>query len=106
MTMLTANTSNQSALDSNPKGLSQDVTNLVASFTDSGGAVYAQTVSANVELADYEQDLADLEIRMDGIYLRYITQFAAMDALVASINNTKSYLTTQLENMADTYWKN
>lgn len=106
VTMLTANTSNQSALDSNPKGLSQDVTNLVASFTDSGGAVYAQTVSANVELADYEQDLADLEIRMDGIYLRYITQFAAMDALVASINNTKSYLTTQLENMADTYWKN
>ena len=43
---------------------------------------------------------------MDGIYLRYITQFAAMDALVASLNNTKSYLTTQLENMADTYWKN
>ena len=106
VTMLTANTSNQSALDSDPKGLSQDVTNLVASFTDNGGAVYAQTVSANVELADYEQDLADLEIRMDGIYLRYITQFAAMDSLVASINNTKSYLTTQLENMADTYWKN
>jgi flagellar hook-associated protein 2 len=106
VTMLTANTSNQSALDSNPKGLSQDVTNLVASFTDSGGAVYTQTVSANVELANYEQDLADLEVRMDGIYLRYITQFAAMDALVASINNTKSYLATQLENMADTYWKN
>jgi len=43
---------------------------------------------------------------MDAIYTRYITQFAAMESLIASINNTKSYLTTQLENMADTYWKN
>ena len=106
VTMLTANTNNQSALASGNKGLSQDLTNLVVGFTDNDGVVYNHLTAASVELADYKQDLAELEIRMEGIYIRYITQFAAMDALVASINNTKNYLTTQLENMADSYWKN
>ena len=106
VTMLTANTNNQSALASGNKGLSQDLSNLVVGFIDNDGVVDNHLTAASVELADYKQDLAELEIRMEGIYIRYITQFAAMDALVASINNTKNYLTTQLENMADSYWKN
>jgi len=106
VTMLTANTSDESLATNTNKGLSQDLATLIEGFTDSGGVVINHSSSANTALADYEQDLADLEVRMDAIYTRYITQFAAMESLIASINNTKSYLTTQLENMADTYWKN
>ena len=36
---------------------------------------------------------------MDVIYDRYLTQFGAMESLMATLDSTKDYLTSQFESM-------
>ena len=48
-------------------------------------------------------DLLVLEARMEKVYQRYLTQFAAMDSMLEKMDGTKNYLTGQLESLANMY---
>ena len=103
VTMLTADTSNESLFTTSNKGLAQDVATALGNFTDSDGIVTTRSTTATDELADHKEELAELETRMETVYQRYLTQFTAMESLMASMDATKDYLTGQLESLSKAY---
>lgn len=103
VTMLTAGTSNESLFTTSNKGLSQDIATALSNFTDIDGIVTTRSKNATTSLADHKEELTKLETRMEGVYQRYLTQFTAMESLMASMDATKDYLTGQLESLSKAY---
>ena len=101
--MLTAGTSDQSAYDTAAKGLSQDIATTLEGLTDKDGIVTTRSTNASSVLADHKEELTKLETRMTAVYQRYLSQFTAMESMMASLDATKDYLTGQLESLAKAY---
>lgn len=81
--------------------LTANLTSLLKSNLDTGTGVLVQrTDSLNKQITKLEKELDDLDLRMDKAYDRYTAQFTSMDSLVASMQNTSNYLTTQLANLS------
>ena len=53
----------------------------------------------NEDLADYETDLADLDLRIESIRARHVAKFSAMEAAVVSLKETGN----SLDNMMDAW---
>ena len=105
VTMLTANTSGESLYSTSAKGLAQDVATVLDEFTDTDGLVSVRETNATSNLAAHEAELTALETRMDQVYQRYLSQFAAMETLMATLDTTKEYLTAQFETLSKAYDK-
>lgn len=103
VTMLTADTSNENLFTDSNKGLAQDVATALADFTDATGVVTVREAGSKTELADHQDELTKLEARMDSVYNRYLEQFGVMEKLMASLDSTKDYLTSQLETLSKVY---
>jgi flagellar hook-associated protein 2 len=103
VTMLTADTSNENLFTDSNKGLAQDVATALADFTDATGVVTVREAGSKTELTDHQDELTKLEARMDSIYNRYLEQFGVMEKLMASLDSTKDYLTSQLETLSKVY---
>lgn len=103
VTMLTADTSNENLFADTNKGLAQDIATILGDFTDSEGVVTNREVGAKTDLTDHQDELLKLEARMEVVYNRYLTQFAAMETLMAQLDSTKDYLTSQFETLAKAY---
>jgi len=101
--MLTAGTSNQSAYDTAAKGLSQDIATTLEGLTDKDGIVTTRSTNASSVLADHKEELTKLETRMTAVYQRYLSQFTAMESMMASLDATKDYLTGQLKSLSKAY---
>ena len=102
-TMLSAGTSNQSLYSTDAQGLAQDVATLIDGLNSSTGIVATRKDSAEDYSDDYASELVILEARMEKVYQRYLTQFAAMDSMLEKIDGTKNYLTGQLKSLANMY---
>jgi flagellar hook-associated protein 2 len=106
VTMLTADTSSANLYASGDKGLAQDIVTALKDLTDATGIVTVREATAKTDKTEYEEELVDLEKRMDRIYNRYLTQFGAMEGLMATLDSTKNYLTSQFESLAKAYDNN
>tara|TARA_B110001450_G_C17647564_1_gene491870 strand:- start:67 stop:2118 length:2052 start_codon:yes stop_codon:yes gene_type:complete len=103
VTMLTADTSNQNLFETSAKGLAQDIATALEDMTDGTGIVTNRETNATKELKDREDQLTKLQTRMDAVYSRYLLQFGAMESLMATLDNTKDYLTSQLDSLSKAY---
>ena len=103
--MLTANTSDQNLYGTAAKGLAQDIATTLESLTDSESLLTTREASAEVALEDYQEQLAELEVRMTAVYDRYLGQFAAMESMMERLNGTREYLEGQLESLSKAYDK-
>ena len=101
--MLTADTSGQNLFGESNKGLSQDIATSLGNLTDSTGTVTLRESTAKKDLADNQDELVKLEARMDQVYNRYLMQFGVMESLMAQLDNTKDYLTSQFESLSKAY---
>jgi flagellar hook-associated protein 2 len=101
--MLTADTSNENLFTVSNKGLAQDVVTILGDFTDTDGIVSEREISAKSDLTGHQSELTRLEARMEVIYNRYLTQFSAMETLMAQLDSTKDYLTAQFETLSKAY---
>lgn len=104
--MLTADTSDQSLFDDANKGLAQDIVTTLGELTDVTGTVTLRETTAKIDLTDHQDELAKLEARMDQVYNRYLMQFGVMESLMAQLDNTKDYLTSQFESLSKAYDQN
>ena len=102
-TMLSAGTNDQSEYDSAPQGLARDViSDLEESLTDSiDGLFTSRTASSASALADYEDELVELEVRMNMVFERYLEQFTVMETLVSQLNSTRTSLSDTWANMGN-----
>jgi len=81
--------------------LSSSLKSLLESNLDSGkGLLVQRSDSLNKQIGKLERELDDLDVRMEKAYERYTRQFTAMDTLVAQMQNTSSYLTSQLASLS------
>ena len=105
VSMLTGDTTDQNPFDTAEKGLSQDIATLLEGLTDSTGIITVSATNASSNVLDYQDELANLEERMEVVYQRYLSQFAAMETIMASMDTTKDYLKGQLESLSKAYDK-
>ena len=103
VTMLTADTSNANLYAGSNKGLAQDIATSLIDLTDATGVVTLRETTAKTDKTEYEEELVKLEKKMDRIYNRYLDQFGAMEGLMATLDSTKNYLTSQLESISKAY---
>jgi flagellar hook-associated protein 2 len=106
VTMLTADTSGAYLYATGNKGLAQDIVTTLQDLTDATGVVTVREQTAKTDKTKYEEQLVNLEKRMDVIYDRYLTQFGAMEGLMATLDSTKNYLTSQFESLSKAYDNN
>ena len=99
VTMLTADTTNQSEYSGDPKGLAQDIAKVLDGLGDTSSVLSTRNTTAENSIETYEEELADLEKRMEAVYDRYLSQFSAMEGMMNSMNGTKDYLEGQLESL-------
>ena len=103
VTMLTANTDNQSDFDGGSKGLALDSSLVIKGMLDTSGPINSRQATAESKVEDYEAQLADLEKRLAATQQRYIAQFAAMESLVQRSKSTGDYLKGQFTAMENMY---
>ncbi len=68
----------------------------VGSYLGSDGAFTLRSSSLNAQIKDVAGQRASLNLRMDAVGNRYKAQFVAMDAMVAQMTSTSSYLAQQI----------
>ena len=80
-------------------GFAQSFDELMSFYTDSDGIIQNRIDSKTNQLDDLDDQRLSLTSKMESLSSRLYAQYNAMDLLVASLNNTSSYVQAQLENM-------
>lgn len=102
-----------SALEFDPKGVAEmfaGATNgLATRFTaladrlnEAGGLLDSRETTLNSRIRDLEGDRADIQFRLQRKEAALVQQFSALDALIAQLNTTSSFLSSQLDQIAAT----
>lgn len=76
-------------------GLAVRFENLAKSFVDAGGVLNNREVSLRSRIDDIRDERVNLEYRLTLKEQALVSQYSALDSLVATLNTTSSYLTTQ-----------
>ena len=80
-------------------GFTESFDDLMSFYTDSDGIIQNRIDSKTTQLDDVDDQRESLTSKMESLSARLYSQYNAMDLLVASLNNTSSYVQAQLENM-------
>ncbi|WP_426370591.1 flagellar filament capping protein FliD [Pseudocolwellia sp. HL-MZ7] len=80
-------------------GFAQSMDDLLNFYTASDGLIEGRIDSKESQLTQLEDDNASFLLKMDALEARLLSQFNAMDLLVANLNSTSTYLQAQLDNM-------
>ncbi len=84
------------------RGVAATINDLVTQFLDpTNGLLTTATTGLNTQITNVKAQEDAWTPRLDAIRAQYTAQYNAMDALVASLNTTSSYLTTQLTAISD-----
>ncbi|NOQ81704.1 MAG: flagellar filament capping protein FliD [Methylophaga sp.] len=84
---------------SSATGLAQSFTTALSGYVDDDGILDGRTDSLQNKLDDIDDDRETLIRRMASLESRLRAQFIAMDIIVAQLNSTSSFLTSQLANL-------
>lgn len=84
--------------DASP-GFAGSLDKLANFYTDSDGIIQGRLDSREAQLDRLDEDRLDFSRKMEALESRLLSQFNAMDLLVANLNSTSSYVQTQLSNM-------
>ena len=66
-------------------------------FLSSTGVLESRTTNNETRIADYQEDLVELDRRMQAIYERYLRQFTAMEQAIDEMNSMRDYLKQQID---------
>jgi flagellar hook-associated protein 2 len=103
------------ALNSNPaavqdlfagtNGYATRLNSALDGFTTAGGVIPTRQQSLNDALAKLTTQQTQLDQRMSVYQQQLLSQYNALDTLMSQLNNTSSYLTSQLSALEATYTK-
>tara|TARA_R110002072_G_scaffold14582_8_gene60149 strand:+ start:1507 stop:2928 length:1422 start_codon:yes stop_codon:yes gene_type:complete len=86
-----------SALFSSTNGVATKLDSIVNEYVKKDGLLDSKTNGLNSTIENINEDLEALELSLIAFEERLLAQFSAMDALVAQLNSTSSFLTQQFE---------
>ncbi len=81
------------------RGVSSLLEQTIDAFLDSDGPFSGVTKSITGSIEEIADDRFELGARLERLEARLVAQFSAMDALVAQLNQTSSFLTSQLSGL-------
>ena len=100
VTAMTGNMNDLGEYSTAAAGIAGDTSRALTKLLKASGPVKTISTNATTQNKKYEEDLANLQIRMDALLLRYQKQFANMDSLVGSNNSLKASLKSTFEGMS------
>lgn len=80
-------------------GFATQLRDLIENYTGSSGVITTREESLNSQLSQIADDRVSLNLRIESLQLRLTKQFSTMDAIVAQLNSTQSYIAQQFENL-------
>lgn len=80
-------------------GFATQLRDLIDNYTGSSGVITTREQSLNSQLSQIADDRISLDLRIESLQLRLTKQFSTMDAIVAQLNSTQSYIAQQFENL-------
>jgi flagellar hook-associated protein 2 len=99
VTLLSADTTNQTEVGVASRGVAGDLSKLITDASSSLGYLTTQTSELNSKVEGYEEDLNELEEKMAQLQARYEKQFLSMQRVVDEMNNTKDSLLSTFDNL-------
>lgn len=81
------------------EGLAKRVFDRIDGFLDAGGLLASRTDGINATLKSLSKQEDAFNLRLEKIEARYRAQFTALDTLIASMNQTSTFLAQQLANL-------
>jgi flagellar hook-associated protein 2 len=81
------------------QGFATQLYNFTTNALDTTGAIASEQNGINNTIQDINNQISDLNTRLAQVQANYMAEFTALDTLIASMNQTSSYLTTQLANL-------
>lgn len=82
-------------------GFGNLVDDILDGYTTSGGLIEGRTDTLTDRISRYDDDIANIEYRLEKTEQRYYDEFTALDTLMAQLNSTSSYMTTQLAQISN-----
>jgi flagellar hook-associated protein 2 len=96
---MTANFDAIANLFSSENGLAKKFDSTLKEYLASDGPLSSRLNGVNKSIADITDQRKALDVRLTALESRYRKQFTAMDALVAQLQSTGSFLTQQLDSL-------
>lgn len=84
-------------------GYGGKLNSLLGSYLSSGGLLDSRSSSLTAQSKSLDDQQARLDARMQAVQDRYLSQFTALDTMMAQMNQTSSFLTSQLDALASIY---
>ncbi len=84
-------------------GLASRMVSTLTSLMSTTGPILTQSSSTETQVQRYEDELLDLESRMEDLQTRYLKEFTAMENLVGQMNSLRESLKVQFENLSAMY---
>jgi flagellar hook-associated protein 2 len=97
VTLFSADTEKQTRFGAADRGIAGDALYILDELMGSDGPIRARQAGAETQISGYEEDLENLELRMQALYNRYLKQFTAMETIVDQMNSTREYLQQQID---------
>lgn len=82
------------------KGLAERLSDWIGSLSDEGGALVSRTDGLNSRKQRLDDQEDRINLRLEQVEKRYRAQFTALDSMLASMQQTSSYLSQQLAALA------
>ena len=97
--LFSADTEQQTNVGDASRGIAGDIVKSISDLKGSSGYLTTKTVALGDDIAVYQEEMTVLEARMEALQERYTKQFAAMNAVVNEMNNTRDNLISSFENL-------
>jgi len=82
------------------KGLAERLSDWIGSLTDEGGTLVSRTDGLTSRKSRLDDQEDRINLRLEQVEKRYRAQFTALDSMLASMQQTSSYLSQQLAALA------
>lgn len=82
------------------KGLAERLSDWIATLSDEGGTLVSRTDGLNSRKLRLDDQEERINLRLEQVEKRYRAQFTALDSMLASMQQTSSYLSQQLAALA------
>jgi flagellar hook-associated protein 2 len=84
-------------------GYASQLNDLLNGYLGSGGLLDVRNNSLNTQSQRLDQQQTQLDQRQQSIQSRYLAQFTALDVTMSQMNQTSTFLSTQLDMLANMY---
>jgi flagellar hook-associated protein 2 len=83
------------------RGLSSSLEALLTVYLEKDGFISTRENGIKNNIEDISEQRGKLDLKIDSLESRLISQFTALDSLIAKFNNTSSFLTQQLASLVE-----